>query len=168
MGRFYFCRFGVGVPGRFLFCVRIGHSLDQTLSGLIFETAEENHDQIQNPADAAQAEGTKPDNAGEDLANVETVDSQLTQKQAEPEGSPFLFELVASIIDICVVVDDIDYRLLSRRLLYIVRFCTAVGAERSVLINGLTAVFTVHNVTSVSLMSLIVGCHIEESRFRDN
>ena len=88
--------------------------LCQRLSGLIPETAKENENQIQNPADAKETHSQQPDDAGADFADVKAVDAEIAQEQAQEEGDPLTFMNVAAeiFIDVGIVVNDIDYGLL--------------------------------------------------------
>ena len=81
MGLFLFYRFGVGVPGRYLF-------YEHTV--FITETAAENNNHIDEPADAEHAAGEQPNQASTNLANIKSMYTKIAQEQAKEERYPFV------------------------------------------------------------------------------
>ena len=136
--------------------------LNQTLAGFVAETAEENEDQIQDPADAEETGGEEPDDTGADLANIETVDAEVAQKQAQEEGNPFAFmDITPVFIDVGVLIHNIDDRLIGFLLDSLsIYACAAVGAELCAGRKFFTTVFAIHRIplSVVSYLGTIVKC----------
>ena len=130
--------------------------LNQVLTGLVPEASEDDENQIQKPADPEEADCEQPDDAGADLANIETMDAETTQEQAQEEGNPFaLVDIPIVFVNVGVLIHHIDYRLLGSRIVLscivldrIVLRCSAVRAEFCVSVNYAAAIFAIHNHTS--------------------
>ena len=106
-----------GTGGGFLLCPNWAQ-LHKTLTGFVAEAAEENEDQIQDPADAEETGGKQPDDAGADFADVETVNTEVTQEQAQEEGNPFAFmDITPVFIDVGVLIHNVNDRLIGFLLL---------------------------------------------------
>lgn len=121
------------------------------MSGFIPEAAQQNENQIQNPADAKETHGEQPDDASTDLADVEPVRAKVTQEQAQEEGYPFIFRDVASeiFVDVCVVIHNIDDRLLGCSCAGL--GCAALRAELGAICDLLATVIAIHKNTSFFL-----------------
>ena len=51
--------------------------LHEMLTGFVTESAEEDENQIQNPANAEETDCEQPDNSRADFSNIESVDAQI-------------------------------------------------------------------------------------------
>ena len=82
----------------------------QPLTCFVLKTAQQDKEQVQYPADAKESKSEQPDDSGADLANIETVTSQVTEKQAQEERYPLARVDVATavFVDVGIVVDHID------------------------------------------------------------
>lgn len=120
--------------------------LHKALTGFVAETAEENEDQIQDPADAEETGGEEPDNAGADLAHVEAVNAEVAQEQAQEEGNPFAFMDIAPVfIDVGVLIHNVNDRLIGFLLLGLAVYaCATVGAKLGTGGKFFSAILAIH------------------------
>jgi hypothetical protein len=59
-----------------------GPILDEQ-AGFVRKRADENHDEIDQVADAEEAGGEQPDDAGPDLSDVKSVYPEISEKKAQ-------------------------------------------------------------------------------------
>ena len=57
----------------------------------VAEGSEQNCEEVDEPAEAEEAEGAEVENPGADFANVETVDAKLAQEKTESQSNPAAF-----------------------------------------------------------------------------
>lgn len=63
------------------------------------EGAEQDREKVDDPADAAEADGQQVENAGADLADVKAMDAQPAEEEAQGQRSHrFLGEVIASTL----------------------------------------------------------------------
>lgn len=122
--------------------------LYKSLTSFVTEAVKENEDQIQDPADAKETGGEQPDDAGADFADVEAVDAEIAQEQAQEEGNPFAFMDVTPVfIDVGVLIHNVNDRLIGFLLDSLSFYaCTAVGAELCAGGEFFTTIFTIHKI----------------------
>ena len=128
-----------------LFLCPIRAQLCQSLTGFVFEAAQQDEDQIQKPADTEEAKGQQPDDAGADLADVEAVGPQIAQEQAQEECGPLTLVDIAAMdfVDIGIVVNHIDHRLLG---CCIGLRCAAALAKLRIVFDLSAAISAIHKI----------------------
>lgn len=121
---------------------------DQRLPGLIPEAAQEDKNQIQEPADAEESQSKHPDQSGTDLTHIESMNPKPAQEQAKEERNPTALMDVSKIsVDILVgvVIYHIDDRLLVLGLRRSVSGAgTAAGTELGIWSNFFSTIFAIH------------------------
>lgn len=100
--------------------------LCQGVSGLITEAASKDQKQIDKPANAKHANGKEPKDTCAGFAYIETVRTEITQKQAKEKGGPFTLmcirnsgtiTIIAVSVGIGVCIYNVNDRLLLRYLI---------------------------------------------------
>lgn len=133
----------------------------------VAETADQNHDKINDPSDAKYSSSDQPKNTGADFTDIEPMYTETAQKEAKQQGHDFALiwivfstGIVVSVlvyVGVRVVIVDDHLGLLGLFHFYLLHLLPAFGANNTVTINSLSTVLT---ELCVPLQGVAIGANL--------